>query len=522
MFSSARHTPRDPIFERTPVRTQKILQAGLLVGGISMLRMGLATDWPQFGYDAVHSGHNTAETMISAANVSQLAALYASPVSLPAVVDSAPVYQSNVATSGGTRNLLFLLSTNGKIMALDAANGATVWSHQTSGTQPTTASPAIDPDHRFVYSYGLDGKAHKYAIGDGSETITGGWPQSISLKTDVEKAASGFTIASTGATNHLIVVTDGYYGDGGDYQGHLVSIDLASGAQTVFNTLCSNLTTHLGQGGCASVQSGIWGRGGAAFLAATGRVYIATGNGPFDANSGGHDWGDSVLALNADGSGNSDGLPRDSYTPTNYQNLQDSDYDLGSTSPAILPVPSGSSVAHLGLQIGKDAKLRLINLDNMSGAGAPGHVGGELQLLDVPQGGEKMKEQPAVWVNPADGSTWVFVANHAGLSGLQLGLDSGNQPKLATRWNKSGSATSPITANGVLYNAGSCGTGNGECVVARNPLTGDVLWNSPQVSSLHWQSPIVVNGALYMTDGNSKLWKFGFPFADDVFANGFD
>jgi hypothetical protein len=484
-----------------------------------------AADWPQFGYDGTHSGFNPAETALSASSVASATSVYPNGATLSASVDSAPVYQSGVTTPGGTKDLLFLLSKNGKIMAIDAANGSEVWSHQTTGTQPTTASPAVDPNRQYVYSYGIDGKAHKYQIGDGTEITSGGWPQTITLKPSVEKGASGFTIASAGGTPYLVVVTDGYIGDGGDYQGHLVSINLTSGAQTTFNVMCSDKSIHftlngaVGTDDCAGRQSGIWGRGGATFDAATQRVYIATGNGQFNANSGGFNWGDSVLALSADGSGNGGGMPRDSYTPTNFQSLQNSDTDLGSISMAILPTPAGSSIAHLGMQIGKDAKMRLINLDNMSGQGGPAHVGGELQILDVPQGGGGMREQPAVWVNPADGSTWVFVASGSGLSGVQLGV-SGNTPALTSRWTKTGMANSPVVANGVVYVAGSCS--GGRCVVARNALTGDVLWTSPTIGSLHWQSPIVVNGAIYVTDGSAKLWKFAVPNTDTVFENGFD
>ncbi len=37
------------------------------------------------------------------------------------------------------------------------------------------------------------------------------------------------------------------------------------------------------------------------------------------------------------------------------------------------------------MQTGKDSKLRLLDLDNMSGAGAAGGVGGEIELINVPQ-----------------------------------------------------------------------------------------------------------------------------------------
>ena len=477
-----------------------------------------AADWMQFGYDAAHTGYNPAETTISPANVATLATLYS--VSLPASVDSAPVYLSNVSTAGGTRNLLFALAKNGRVMAIDAATGAEVWHKTTSGTQPTTASPAIDPNRQYVYSYGIDGKAHKYQVGDGTEITTGGWPQTITLKNNVEKGASGLTIANSGGVNWLYVVTDGYIGDGGDYQGHVTTINLSTGAQVVFNTLCSNATTHLGNGDCATHQSGIWGRGGATYDVGTDRIYVATGNGQYNASTGGRNWGDSTLALAHDGTGAGGGMPRDSYTPTNFQQLDDQDIDLGSISLVIMKPPAGSTVAHLGMQTGKDAKLRLINLDNMSGAGGPAHVGGELQLISVPQGGGGMREQPATWVDGA-GAAWLFVANGSGLSGLKLGLDGSNVPALSPVWQKTNATTSPAVANGVLYSISSCS--GGTCIVARDPATGNATWTSEHIAAPHWQSPIVVNGAIYVMDGAGTLWAFGFDqLPDEIFSNGFD
>ncbi len=471
-----------------------------------------AADWMQFGYDAAHTGFNPAETTINASNVSTLTTLYS--VTVPSSVDSAPVYLSNVVTPEGTKNLLFALSENGRMMAIDAATGTEIWHATTTGRQPTTASPAIDPNRQFVYSYGVDGYAHKYQVGDGTEITTGGWPELITLKTGVEKGASGLTIGASGGTNYLYVVTDGYIGDFGDYQGHLTTINLSTGAQNVFNSLCSDNTSHLDDGSndCDRPTpsdhggSGIWGRGGATFDVGTGRVYTATGNGVYDANlPGNFNWGDSVLALVADGS-STGGMPYDSYTPTNFQDLQDQDADLGSISPVIMQPPAGSAVAHLGMQVGKDAKLRLINLDDMSGLGGPGNVGGELQILNVPQGGFSMREQPATFVD-GSGTSWLFVASGSGISGLALGLNGSNVPQLTSAWQKSSTSTSPIIANGLVYSFSQC-TG-GTCIVARDPATGNALWSSAHVSSPHWQSPIIVDGVVYAIDDSSKLWAFG-------------
>jgi len=108
-----------------------------------------AADWPQFGYDSRHTGSNPAEAMLGAANVAALHARY--HVVLPGVVDGPPVFLQGAATPQGARDLLFLETRRGMLLALDAATGATVWSRRPAN-QPgyTTSSPAIDPDRRFV------------------------------------------------------------------------------------------------------------------------------------------------------------------------------------------------------------------------------------------------------------------------------------------------------------------------------------------------------------------------------------
>ncbi len=173
---------------------------------IAALALSLATesvpayDWLQFGGDPQHSGNNTAETALTPANVSGLVQKY--QVTLLATADGAPVFLEGVTTPSGIKDLLFVTTKDGRIIALDAQNGAQVWSHQygagtcqingTGGACYTTSSPAIDPSGDYVYSYGLDGNVHKYQVGDGTEIIGGGWPELTTLK--------GFAIRATTAT----------------------------------------------------------------------------------------------------------------------------------------------------------------------------------------------------------------------------------------------------------------------------------------------------------------------------------
>src|SRR5438477_11195992 len=83
-------------------------------------------DWLQFGFDPQHSGNNTRETKLSAANVATLVRVFQHL--LPASADGAPVYLSSVATFTGTRDLVFVTTIAGHIVALDAHSGAQIWS----------------------------------------------------------------------------------------------------------------------------------------------------------------------------------------------------------------------------------------------------------------------------------------------------------------------------------------------------------------------------------------------------------
>jgi hypothetical protein len=485
------------------------LRAALALTSLAALLPALpagAADWPEFNGDGRHNGNNQQETVINSGNVSTLHLLYPTAVTLPAVADGPPVFLSGVTTASGIKDMLFLTTKDGRILALDAATGTTIWSHQpATGPRYTTSSPAIDPNRLYVYSYGLEGKAHKYQVGDGTEITTGGWPQVATLKPDVEKCSPPLSVVVTNSgAQYLYVANGGYPGDAGDYQGHITAINLADGTQTVFNTQCSDQTVHFvespGTPDCSTgVQSAVWARPAVLYSTELDRIFFATGNATYDANTGGHDWGDSVLATHPDGTGTgSNGQPLDSYTPVEFQQLQNNDADLGSTAPALLPAVPGSNVAHLAVQSGKDAQLRLLNLSDLSGSGGPGHIGGELQKIGVPQGGEVLT-QPAVWVNPVDGGVWVIVANDNGISGLEMSVDGSGNPSLSSKWQNGSGGTSPVIANGMVFYVGGGG------VKALDPTTGTQLFSDTSTGGIHWESTIVAQGRLYVADESAHL-----------------
>lgn len=326
--------------------------------------------WSAFDGGGSRSGVNAAETTITQASVGALTRLYQQK--LPAVVDSSPVELAGVMTATGLKTLLYATTTTGSLLALDATTGQMIWQAKTTGPKITTSSPTIDPTGQFVYSYGLDGKVHKYASGTGQEIAAGGWPVPVTLMPTVEKGSSSLNSGN----GYLYATESGYTGDAGHYIGHVVAINLSTGKATVFNALCSNLTTLLQASACPAAQAGIWARGGAVIDPTTGTLFFATGNGAFDANTGGHNYGDSVLELSPDAT-----RLIDSYTPATFAQLQAADLDLGSTSPDLLPAQKGSTTPLMLVQAGKDMQLHLLNRQNLSGQGGPNHLGGELQQI---------------------------------------------------------------------------------------------------------------------------------------------
>ncbi len=471
---------------------------------------GGSQDWPAFDHDPQRTGVNAAETAITPSTVPDLQQVWSA--ALPELAGGSPILLSNVPMPDGTtRPLLFLTTSHGTTVALDAASGAIVWQQSTSGPQignqpcQVCATPVADPSRQWIYASGNDGTIHRYAVATGAEDTAAPWPVTVTLMNGYEKRSSALNLAG----GMLYVALSGYNGDFGPYVGHLVTINLSNGATNVFNVLCSDEHQLLASpnvvsnppASCNQREAGIWARSGAVIDQTgdplNGSVFIATGNGPFDADRGGADYGDSVLRLSGDGA-----TLQDSWTPADYQRLDAGDVDLGSTAPALLPAQSNSSAPYLAVQGGKDSILRLLDRTRLGG------LGGELQALNLNAG--QILAAPVAWTD-ASGATWVFVGSNSALTGLRLNVDASGKATLSQQWRVQSFSTSPIVAGGVLFAATRTE------IVARDPQTGQTLWSATLPSAggpfqaVHWQSPIVVNGCLYIADQTAHLTAFCLP-----------
>ncbi len=479
---------------RNLLRSGAVSALALSLVGAPALRASAAS-WPVFGFDASRSGFNSLERSLTVGNVNHLHERW--QIALGSVADSTPILLQHVRVGRAYRNVLFQTTKSGDTVAIEARSGRILWRFDTHGVNYTHSTPAADPSGKAIYVPGIDGKVHKLSAAKGRELSAPGFPAVVTRAPSTEAVESPLNVAN----GYLYATTSGYNGDGTPYDGHVVAINLQNGKRSVFNSLCSNRHKLIDPGSCTEQRSGIWARGGAVVdpdPSMNGRVYASTGNGDFNANTGGSDYGDSTLSLSND--------LRDllgSYTPTDYKGLDQGDVDLGSTSPVMLAAQPSSQTPLMLAQGGKDAMLKLVNRAAMPG------VGGELQIIDLPNG---LFSTPASWTDPS-GNGWIFLGFNDVVDAFRLQTNGSGVSKLngiwqATPGSTGGEGTSPVVANGIVFVAFD------GAIVALNAVNGGLLWSSAQSSAgktighVHWQSPIVVNGSVYCSDQNGNLTAY--------------
>ena len=150
--------------------------------------------------------------------------------------------------------------------------------------------------------------------------------------------------------NGTVYIGFASHGDMGNWHGWFFGYD-ASNLQRQASAL--NLSPD-GYG------AGIWQSGRAPAVDRDGNLYVSTGNGDFD---GIRNFGESVLKLSG-----SDLSVLNLFTPQDWSDLNDTDWDVGSTGVALLP---GTNKAVLG---GKSGDMYVLDgwLTNQPGAGTGG------------------------------------------------------------------------------------------------------------------------------------------------------
>lgn len=470
-------------------RVARWLKAGVAAAAaVGAATAATAATWPTFDGNASRAAWLNSDTSIGPQNVKTLTRRWS--IALDNVADSTPIYVEQPRSRGRTAPpMLYQTDRRGTTYGIDAASGTIVWRFKAAGPKITQSTPVLDPSGSAIYVPATDGYVHKVDVLSGAEVSAPGFPVRITLDPKREKDAGALNLAN----GYLYAATLGYIGDGPPYQGHVVSVQLSDGTTNVFNSLCSNVQMLLAPTQCSSERSGIWARAAVVVdpdASMDGRVYVTTGNGPFSPSE--FDYGDSVIALSADGS-----MIEDSFTPSDYVQRAENDLDLGSTAPAMLPPVPNSSTPLLAVQGGKGRMFYLFNRARLGG------VGGELQVVHLK--GDLMTA-PATWQDPS-GRAWVFVGQPSGVRAFTVVTDN-SFSQLQPVWDAHVHGTSPVVTNGLVFVAS---TG---AVRALSAANGSVLWSSTDsgvggtIGNIHWQSVVVADGAVYVSDLSGNLTAY--------------
>ena len=161
--------------------------------------------------------------------------------------------------------------------------------------------------------------------------------------------------------NGVIYIAWASHCDLGPYHGWI----LGYGATNLQQVAVFNVTPDGSEGG-------IWMSGAGLSADTNGMIYAATGNGTFDANLGGLDFGNSILKLST-----TSGLTVvDYFTPFNEQALSAVDLDLGSGGVLVVPTQS-ATVSNLLVQASKQGTIYVLNRGNLGHF----HSGSDSQIV---------------------------------------------------------------------------------------------------------------------------------------------
>jgi hypothetical protein len=362
--------------------------------------------------DNARTGVNSKEYALAPTTVSSstFGKLFSCPVD--GYVYAQPLYVANLAIPGkGTHNVVIVATENDSVYALDADNPGCVqyWkasmlktgevpvpagdTEETEDLKPiigVTSTPVIDPTTSTVYvcaksknptTTSYFHRLHALSLADGTEKFGG----------PVDITATGFVplfhLQRPGLllANNTVYLAFGSQGDRNQWHGWLFGYNPATLAQKFVWT-----TSDLG----ANNQASIWQSGNGVPADGSGNVYVETGNGTFDADAGGTNYGDSIVKLSPTGT------VLDFFTPHDEASLNQQDIDLGNCGVLVLPDQYGSAAhPHLALGCGKNGLMYLLDQDNMGKFNST--TENVVQVVTVnlntssPTGG--MYGQPAFW-----------------------------------------------------------------------------------------------------------------------------
>lgn len=366
---------------------------------------------------------------------------------------------------------LLIVTENDTAYSLDAKTGKVQWKQHVGSPVPQsalpcgdidpsgmTATPVVDPASGTLNAMAFvqPGQHELYAF----DLKTGAvrfhavvTPPNFHPLTQQERSALML------ANGTVYVAFGGLDGDCGDYHGWMVALDPSNGhlrAQYQVPT---------------QREGAIWAPAGPV-VDASGNLYVATGNGSSDSQ---FDYGDSVIKLS------SDLKVLDWFAPTDWAQLNATDADLGSLSPALLP-------DGLLFQVGKGGTGYLLRSDHL------GHIGGQ-----VFSGAVCSRAFGATaWQAP-----YLYVPCQNGLVALKV--QTSDTPSFSVAWRgPSVFADTPVVGGGIVWYVERNGTLRGlDAKTGQSRFSATLPGGSGGLP--HFISPTLVGGTLFVAAGPRVL-----------------
>jgi hypothetical protein len=508
--------------------------------------------------DNARTGANMNETILTPANVnsSTFGRLFSSPTD--GYVYAQPLYLPGVTMGSGTlqagtvHNVIFIATEHDSVYAFDAdnnggANANPLWhvslldtlhgAAAGASTVPSgdvsssdispeigiTSTPVIDATTNTIYvvsksleNGGYVQRLHALDVTTGNEKF-GGPTALVASVPGQGNGSSGGVLnfdpkwenqrAALLLQSGIVYMGFGAHGDNGPWHGWILGYNATTLRQTGAYCVSPN-----------GIGGGIWMSG--AGLAGDipdpanhpfGRMFVATGNGSFDATqpfTNNMDYGDSHVRFDLV---NGSITVQDSFTPANQLSLDLSDTDVASGGVVLLPDQTAGGHARLLVQAGKEGRIYLDDRDAMGEY----HANGDAIVEEIPPypatsgfpvGG--LWSAPAYW----NGNVYIW-ARYDNLKAFSLtnGLLSTSATSMSAATTNAGNTPSVSAngnSNGIVWDVDSFNGSFGQNGVLYAHLASNVatlLYASTQNAirdpagfTVKFAVPTIVNGKVYI------------------------
>jgi hypothetical protein len=516
--------------QRALVLRHELRHVALAIGILALIASPAAgqVSVPTEHNDNSRTGQNLSETYLTPSNVTSKYFGKLFTQNVDGLVVAQPLYMPGVVIPNlGTHNVVYVVTQHDSVFAFDAdnnagSNGSPLWT--TSFVSPTTGittessadqgcgpetgfteigimgTPAIDATTNTLYVVAKTNENGSYVFRLHALDITTGQEKFGGPVVIAGSVVNSFGTTVPFVTKHqaqrpgLLLLNGNVYigfgSNGCDHNAHgwVFAYDAATLQPTgVFNT-----TPDVKEGGS------IWQSGAGLAGDAAGNVYFASAAlGDFDANTGGMDFGDTLLKLSLAG-GTLTWV--DYFTPADESFLNSGDLDLGSGGVVLLPDQPGAN-PHLLLAGGKEGVVYLVNRDNMGQF----NVNGDNVVQEISTNLGQIYSVPVYW----NGMVYYIGTNGHTLQAYSLsnGLLSTSPVAQSVAMSDRGlpSLSANGTTNGIIWLLRgpsylaplltAFNTANLAITYSSNQATG----NRDTLGSVaHFATPTIANGKVYV------------------------